>query len=792
MNTRWRKVWADLRAYRLQIGLIALVLVGGAAGVVAALDARAVLQRAIPASFAGAVAPDLVLWFDRIDEALLAGVAAQPGVAAVAARRVTFSRVSVGTGPAFPMRLALVGDPLAQPVARVHRHGGGSAAAEGLWLEQSGADLLGVRVGEQLTVRTPGGGTVQVPLAGFVHDLGVAPSTQERLVYAYATTALAQRLGQNPQPDQLLVKMTQRRVLTDAVEMGNDLVAWAKAAQRAPLRMEVLPAEHPHALLMDALLRVLGALSAIAFTSSAAWAAYMVSLWMRREVRVIGILKTLGARSHQIALQYLALVAPLVLLAGALAVPLGSALGRLLVQQQQVSLNIDVADWSIAPGLRQWELVLALGLPLLAVGLPVLRAARLTPRQALFDADQAAPGGVGRWRARWLRVPGAVRWTLALRNSFRRPWRLALIVLALGSGGALLLTTHSNYESLMSVIDHSLAQQGHDLEVLLQRPAPAAALQALVQAQGDVARVEAWRRTGVSLGAAAGPPGPAASVHEAARWPLVGYPAASQLMRLRVTEGRAPRDGAVDEVLVSRNLLAQQAGLRLGQGAVFRHREREVTLRLVGLVEEIGQATVYAPFSTFEALTGMGDASTSLRVKAGAGVALEPLARQLDQLLLDAQHTPAQIVTRDLVRDSLDEHFKVVGDFIRMVALATALVGAIWLAASSALNVLERTREIGVLRALGATPRDIAAICLAEALAVALLSALLAIAASIVLTLAFNRAAETGLLHVAVPLQFSLHGLAILGAGAAVLVAAVALALWRVLRLSTRQALNYE
>jgi ABC-type antimicrobial peptide transport system permease subunit len=108
------------------------------------------------------------------------------------------------------------------------------------------------------------------------------------------------------------------------------------------------------------------------------------------------------------------------------------------------------------------------------------------------------------------------------------------------------------------------------------------------------------------------------------------------------------------------------------------------------------------------------------------------------------------------------------------------------------MNVQDRTREIGVLRTLGATPRTIAAIFMAEGAAVALLSALLAIAASLALTSALNGAAATGLLHVAVPLRFSLPGLAILAAGLAVVMLTVALAVQRVLRLSARDALAYE
>ena len=786
MNSRWRKLRADFSAYRWQIALIGLVLLGGAAAMVAALDAKAVLEREIAASFEAARAPDVVLWFDRVDASLLDEVARQPGVGAVAARRVVFTRLTTATGRELPVRLNIVADPLAMKVATVHRHGG-DAAAPGLWLEQSGQPLLaGMAPGSALALRAPGGAAVHVPLAGWLHDASVAPSTQEQLLYAWATPAVALQLGQIPEPDQLLVKMVEAGTRSDADELGNQLAAWAKAKGQAALRVELPPATHPHALLMTALLRVLGVLSAIAFVSSAAWAAYMLALWLRREVRVIGILKTLGARSHQVAAQYLALVAPLALLCAALSLPLGAWLGQQLISYHQVSLNIDLADASPPAALRRLELLLALGLPLLAVAAPVWRATRLTPRQAISDAGVSLPAG-GRWRTKLLRWPGATQWTLALRNSLRRPWRLNLIVLALASGGALLLTTHSNYESLMQVIDSSLAQQGHDVELVMQKPAPAAELEAIARMVPDVIVAEAWRRTAVSLGDEA-----VAGAHEPMRLPLVGVPPGSALFKLRVVQGRAPQDSAPGEVLVSRYLLAGMPGLRLGGQMTLQWREHKHAVTVVGLVEEIGGSTVYAPQATFEAVTGLGDASSLLRVKAAPGVSLDALARRLDQALLDARMVPAQAITRDRVRDSLDEHFKVVGDFIRMVALATALVGGIWLAASSGLNVLERTREIGVLRALGATPRGIGAIFLAEGLAVTLLSALLAVLLSLGLTWALNGAAERSLLHAAVPLRFSWTGLAILLGGCAVVLVAVALALGRVLRLSAREALAYE
>jgi len=82
MSTQWRKIAGDFRQHRLQVALIGLVLMLGTAGVVAALNARAVLEREIDANYARARSPDLALWFERVDAPLLAAVRTHPGVAA--------------------------------------------------------------------------------------------------------------------------------------------------------------------------------------------------------------------------------------------------------------------------------------------------------------------------------------------------------------------------------------------------------------------------------------------------------------------------------------------------------------------------------------------------------------------------------------------------------------------------------------------------------------------------------------------------------------------------------------
>lgn len=786
MSMRWRKVLGDARRNGLQIGLIALVLALGTAGVVAVLDAKAILEREIAASYESAQAPDIALWFDKVTPQAMAEVAAHEDVAGVEARRVTFTRIAARDGTWLPMRLTILRDIESQGTGNIHRHSASLSDSAALWIEQSGRSL--VAADEPLRVRTPTGEIATLPLAGYVHDTTVAPSTQERVVYAFATPEAAALLGQNPDADQLLVRMKIRGDRGDAAALGETLRDQLRASGRPPLRVDVLANAHPHAPLMNAMLRVLGVISAIAFTCSAALSGYLVSVWMRREVRLVGIMKAIGARWHQIAMQYLMLVGPLALAVTAIAVPAGAALGLVVVRYYADALNIDVASWDVGARLPLEEAALTLGIALAAMAWPIVRASRMSVRAAIHDPGIASPLTAGSRLAKSITVPGAMRWTFATRNTLRRPFRLALILLALSSAGALLLTMHSNYESLMSVIDASLATQGHDIEVFMPRAASAARLEEIARMVPGVQAAEAWRRGAVTAGNGDIDP---AFTREAKRVTLTGYPPGSRLFKLPVLEGRMPAAGAADEVLMTRTVRESYPGIHVGSEAPLRFRDRRVNVRVVGVVEEIGTPTFYAGFSTFDAITGLGDASTLLRAKAG-GDHPESVASALDQALLDAHLPPGQLVTRAMFRDSLDEHFKVVGDVMRMVALAVALIGAIVLGAGTSLDVLERRREIGVMRAVGATPRGIAAILLAEGAAITATGAILSIVVSLALTKALNEAAARTLLHVAVPLRFSLEGLAILCGGAIVMVFAVWVTLSLSLRRSVTETLGFE
>ncbi len=832
MRMQFRKAVGDVRLNWLSMGAILLVLILGAAGVMAALNTREILRREIDKSVVSAQAPDMAIWLDVVDAALLAKVVQIDGVATVDMRRTAVTRVRAKDGTWLPLSLIIKPNFSNQALGVVHLHDARDVpwpkADTGIFIEQSGRALLGLTASDSLQVRTPSGEISNIAQLGLVHDPMVAPSQQERIIYGYTTPEGAAQIGQAQSMNQLLIKRKSSAVseqrANNGAEFAKRLEAILAANGTPALRIDILSTAHPHALLMTALLRVMVVFAVLSALSATALASYLISAWMRREVRQMGIMKALGARTGQIVRQYLIIVLPLVCLAIIIALPLGNVASDYLLRFNQTSLNIDITDWQVPPSLRWQQIVMLLALPLVVALVVIRRAAGLTAHAAMHDSGMQipvnAPSGSTKIAVKIFKMRNgiSVGGTYALRNVFRRPWRSLIMTVALGCGGALLMTTNSMYEGFLRVIDVSLENQGHDIELILSRAAPREIVEAIARRVPEVTIAEATRRRGVGV-LREGESVDNIVHHDGDNAVLIDYPVAvtgeavgaittpTTLFKLPLVAGRWPYGYARNEVLVTQMFVDKFAQVRLGDTMALRINERRVMVRVVGVVEEIATSAIYAPERNYDAIVAAnlatnlptnGEANLAIntnvngvRIKSSA-TDLGPVVAALDSAFLAAKLPPRRIMSRAGFRDSLEEHFKVVGDVVRIVAMAIALLGAIILGATTALNIAERLREIGIMRSLGAAPSQIERLFFIEALAVAGLSVVFALALALVLTFMIFKAGQSTLLHVNVPMYFSLSGFLQVCFGIVIVMASVWLLMRWALRQSVREALAYE
>jgi putative ABC transport system permease protein len=120
-------------------------------------------------------------------------------------------------------------------------------------------------------------------------------------------------------------------------------------------------------------------------------------------------------------------------------------------------------------------------------------------------------------------------------------------------------------------------------------------------------------------------------------------------------------------------------------------------------------------------------------------------------------------------------------------------VGGLGLAGTMSLNVLERIREIGVMRAIGASDNKVLQVVMVEGIVLGILSWILGAAMSFPMSMFLSN--QVGMQLFTFPLSFSFSPAgAIIWLVIAIALAAVAsfLPAWRASRVTVREVLAYE
>jgi putative ABC transport system permease protein len=191
---------------------------------------------------------------------------------------------------------------------------------------------------------------------------------------------------------------------------------------------------------------------------------------------------------------------------------------------------------------------------------------------------------------------------------------------------------------------------------------------------------------------------------------------------------------------------ALSPGVRVGDSVMLSVYGVPTRWRVVGLVEEFGPAPVaYVTDKAFARAAATGDAAQLLRVSTDAksAEARNAIVRLIEDELVRAGASIDTVFSVPLIRSILGDHMGILTGALVVLSLLMAAVGAVGLASTMSISVLERTRELGVMKAIGATPGVIARIIVGEGLLAGALSWVLALTLAVPLTFLVGRSLGT-------------------------------------------------
>ena len=276
---------------------------------------------------------------------------------------------------------------------------------------------------------------------------------------------------------------------------------------------------------------------------------------------------------------------------------------------------------------------------------------------------------------------------------------------------------------------------------------------------------------------------------------LVGVAKGGQAYHAVLTAGHwlLPDD---DHTIVLNQDLAQELGVSVGE---------EVTIELAG--EETTWTVVGTLFDIMNNQTGsavwLDSLSGELGTRGDAGTlfvgatqqddaSLVALARDLRAWLDAANKNVTTSLTAPEFRSQQLSSLMIIVYLLAVVAVLIAVVGSIALSGTLGINALERRREIGVMRAIGASGRAVGGIFVGEGLIIGLISWALAVPLSVPLALLFTNSIGDAI-ELQLIFRYSLPGVVVWLVVVAVLsVLASGLPAWRASRVRVRQVLAYE
>lgn len=778
---RWRKLLADARHERGRLAALVVAVAVSLAAVGTILGAWAVLSREMAVNYLGTRPAEASLEIaGGVTPALVEQVREAPDVAEADAREVVLARARVGDDWR-PLLLFVVEDFADLRLNTFRPVSGDWPPPPGaVLLERSARAMAAADVGDSLLVHLPGASEQRVPIRGLVHDPGLAPAWQERSVYAYATRATARALGGAAAPDELRVAFRPEPADIAAVEaaaesLGRRLVARGHAVHE--IRVPP-PRQHPHQRQMTTVLALMLSFAGLALVLGSVLVANGLAAVLARQIREIGVMKTIGARVGQLAGMYLALVGALGLVSLAVAAPLGLLGARAMSAAISTLLNFDLTDRDVPAWVFVVQASAALTVPLALAAIPIVRAVRVPVRAAL-DHHGVAAVSLRPWVAR---LPAA------LRELLRRRARSALTIGLLAAAGAMFMMAFAVSRAWERNLEKIHETRHYDLEVRFAGPAAGVAL---ARAVPGVRAVEAW---GYSPAAIARPD----RIDVVRTYPDRGHgsfmvlapPADTTMIEFPLLAGRWLRAGDGDAVVLN-HVAAAQSGARVGDAITLSLDGAASRWTVVGLVEEVGAAGVaYVDPGAFARVTG-SDGARMLRVATTATTAAERAAivRAVDGALRTRLDVEAVTPFTEL-RTAVGDHVVIFVRMLAAMAAIMAIVGLIGLASAMGTSVVERTREIGVMKAIGATGGRIRRLILGEALVLVGASWVVAVIASLPLTWSIEQI--VGRLGFLAPLPFVVAPWAMfawLGLVAAGGVAATLLPARRAARLGVRAAL---
>jgi len=367
----------------------------------------------------------------------------------------------------------------------------------------------------------------------------------------------------------------------------------------------------------------------------------------------------------------------------------------------------------------------------------------------------------------------------------------------LAAGGAMFMTALNVSEAWNDNLARIYTQRLYDLEVRLNYPSELAPIREKIVAIPGVTSAEGWIYSSTSFVTGN-------NFEVTNTYPDKGHgsfsiqalPVPTRLLNPTVVEGKWLSGNDNNDVVLNQLARFLSPNVQIGDIISLSVNGDPTEWRVIGFTEDVGTpATAYVSTEAISKVLHMGDRVNVLRVAYNDRSEENARKKNRDvEKVLEAEDVSVSAsIPVWLLHNAIAAHMKVLVNSLMIMAILMALVGSLGLMSTMSMNVMERTREIGVMRAIGATPKKIKNLLVWEGVIIGSLSIIIAFLLAVLISSFFGR--FIGNMAFGTPLTLTLSIVAFLVWTSIVVLGSYGATIFpakRANRIKTREALSYE
>jgi putative ABC transport system permease protein len=715
----FKKVLGDLWARKLRTVLVVLSIAVGVFGLTAIRILGDELQRGAVEKFATNNPADLTVDSTAVTPAKRDRVLEVDNVQSLQGRVIGTARWRPRGGDRKEnMMIQGTTDPSgAETLDRVRVARGAAPAAGEIMFEKDSRTEYTLTIGQDVTL-IGSDGDVTFKVSGFGENPNVTGAKADGFATAWLGKDDAEKVLKVGGDNRLLIRLKNNSTASLREDTEKRVQETLESNEVTVLGTQVRdPTTLPGKDQLDSLRTILSMFALVGAFASGLLVINTISTVVIEQRPQIGSMKAVGASTQQVMLTYLLLsllygvMGTILGVAGAIGFSVSIANLRAQAFDEEVTLPVvsgEVIGLAIAVGI---------GVGLLASIIPSWKGARLTIREAMVSYGLAANFGQGPWDRLIGRVsvlPQAA--TLASRNVFRQTNRAMFTILGLAIATAVILAIFAALASLFGSLEASSQALRADLSISFDAPPERTAVDKALENVSGIELRELW------LVSSAKTAGKAVTVS--------GVPVDSGIFdTASVTQGRWIKDGETTETVITRRL-AERRKLGVGDTLELQSGTRPVRRwTVVGIAGGAGpdalapDGAAYAAYEPVRALVDFGENRGNqlyLRLADRDPSNVDAKAASISDALADAglANTPVRLYKQ---HEKDQSNFMIFGLIFVLMIVIVAVVGALGLFSTLTMNVLERQKEIGVMRTVGAPTGTILWVFLLEGLLLGLL-----------------------------------------------------------------------